>query len=111
MSTTHSRPCVAEPEGSNRYRSAQVTPVALALRFALVAAVAALGLTACGDWNRGQGVMVLDAHVVRVLETGDRNPESTGMRQPFQRLELQLDSGLYRGEIVTVEWGGRRALD
>ncbi len=27
------------------------------------------------------------------------------------RLELQLDDGLYRGELVTVEWGGRRALD
>jgi uncharacterized membrane protein len=86
--------------------------VALARRFGLVASIAAaLVLTACGDWNRGQGTAVLDARVVRVLETGDRNPESTGMRQPFQRLELQLDSGLYRGEIVTVEWGGRRALD
>jgi uncharacterized membrane protein len=56
-------------------------------------------------------VEVLDARVVRVVETGDRNLAPTGMRQPFQRLELQLDSGLYRGEIVTVEWGGRRALD
>jgi uncharacterized membrane protein len=85
--------------------------VPLALRFGLIAAVAALVLTACGDWNRGQGASVLDARVVRVLETGDRNPASTGMRQPFQRLELELESGLYRGEIVTVEWGGRRALD
>jgi uncharacterized membrane protein len=83
--------------------------VPLALRFGLIAAVAALVLTACGDWNRGQGASVLDARVV--LETGDRNPASTGMRQPFQRLELELESGLYRGEIVTVEWGGRRALD
>jgi uncharacterized membrane protein len=88
-----------------------VTPVPLPLRFGLVAAVAALVLAACGDWDRGRGVTVVDAHVVRVLETGDRNAGSTGMRQPFQRLELQLDSGLYRGEIVTVEWGGRRALD
>ena len=85
--------------------------MSVALRFGLVAALAALLLTACGDWNRGEGVEVLDAHVVRVVETGDRNPAPTGMRQPFQRLELQLDSGLYRGEIVTVEWGGRRALD
>ncbi len=88
-----------------------MTPVSVALRSALVAAVATLALTACGDWNRGQGIDVFDAHVVRVLETGDRNPAPTGMRQPFQRLELQLDSGLYRGEVVTVEWGGRRALD
>ena len=81
------------------------------LRFGLLAALAAGLLTACGDWNRGEGVAVFDAQVVRVIETGDRNPELTGMRQPFQRLELRLDSGLYRGEVVTVEWGGRRALD
>ena len=80
-----------------------------AFRITLVAA--ALTLTACEGLNQGQGTSVLDAHVVRVIETGDRNPTPTGMRQPFQRLELQLDDGLYRGEVVTVEWGGRRALD
>src|SRR5687767_10733552 len=111
MSTTHSPSRAAKPAGSNRYRFVQVTPVSAALRLGLVAALATLLLTACGDWNRGQGVEVLDARVVRVVETGDRNLAATGMRQPFQRLELQLDSGLYRGEIVTVEWGGRRALD
>ena len=79
------------------------------LRVGLVAALATL-LTACGDWNQGDGGEVLDAHVLRVVETGDRNTAPTGMRQPFQRLELQLDSGLYRGDVVTVEWGGRRAL-
>ena len=88
-----------------------MTPASAALRFGLIAALSALALAACGDWNRGEGIEVLDAHVVRVIETGDRNPAPTGVRQPFQRLELQLDSGLYRGEIVTVEWGGRRALD
>jgi uncharacterized membrane protein len=86
-----------------------VRSVTTALRLALVAAVAALALAACEGLNQGQGTGVLDAHVVRVLETGDRNPAPTGMRLPFQRLELQLDSGLYRGEVVTVEWGGRRA--
>lgn len=86
-------------------------PVSTALRFGLVVSLAALALAACDDLNRGQGQSVLDAHVVRVIETGDRNPAPTGMRQPFQRLELQLDSGLYRGELVTLEWGGRRALD
>jgi uncharacterized membrane protein len=85
--------------------------VPAALRFGLLVAVAALSLTACEDWNRGQGTLVIDAHVVRVVETGDRNPAPTGMRQPFQRLELQLDGGLFRGELVVVEWGGRRALD
>lgn len=82
-----------------------------ALRAGLVAAVAALALTACTDWNRSEGASVLDAHVVRVLETGDRNPEPTGVRLPFQRVELQLDGGLFRGDVVTVEWGGRRALN
>ncbi len=86
-------------------------PVSAALRFGLLAAVALVALAGCEDMNRGQGVSVLDAHVVRVIEIGDRNPAPIGMRQPFQRIELQLDNGLYRGEVVTVEWGGRRALD
>jgi len=84
---------------------------AAALRVGILAAAAALSLSACDGWNNGQGTAVLDAHVVRVLETGDRNTTPTGMRQPFQRLELQLDGGLFRGEVVVVEWGGRRALD
>jgi uncharacterized membrane protein len=81
------------------------------LRFGLVAAFAAGLLTACSDWNRGRGGTVIDAHVVRVVEAGDRNPVPTGLRQPFQRLELQLDGGLFRGDVVIVEWGGRRALN
>ena len=81
------------------------------LRVGALALAAALSLTACTDWNKGQGVAVLEAHVVRVLETGDRNTTTSGMRQPFQRLELQLDDGLFRGEVVVVEWGGRRALN
>ena len=84
---------------------------ASALRVGVLVAAAALLLTSCADWNKGQGVAVLDAHVVRILETGDRNTTATGMRQPFQRLELQLDDGLFRGEVVVVEWGGRRALN
>ncbi|MGH2491683.1 MAG: YibE/F family protein [Candidatus Limnocylindria bacterium] len=86
-------------------------PVAAALRSGLVVAVASLALTSCVDWNRGQGAAVIDAHVVRVIESGDRNPAPTGVRLPFQRVELQLDGGLFRGEIVIVEWGGRRALN
>lgn len=81
------------------------------LRFGLVAALAAGLLTACVDWNRGEGGAVFDAHVVRVIESGDRNPAPTGLRQPYQRLELQLDGGLFRGDVVIVEWGGRRALN
>src|SRR3990170_7489188 len=110
MSTAHSPSRVAKPAGSNRYRSAEVRPVRAALRFGLVAALAA-GLTACSDWNRAEGGIVLDAPVVRVIEAGDRNPAPTGVRQPFQRLELQLDGGLFRGDVVVVEWGGRRALN
>ncbi len=88
-----------------------MTRARAALRSVPVVVLVALSLTACADWNRGQGIHVLDAQVVRVVETGDRNLAPTGMRQPFQRVELRLDSGLYRGEVVTVEWGGRRALD
>src|SRR6266545_7252203 len=111
MGTRHCRSGGAKRAGSNRYRSAEVRHVPATLRLCLVAMLAALALTSCDDWNRGQGVAVIDAHVVRVIETGDRNPAPTGMRQPFQRLELQLDGGLFRGEIVGVEWGGRRALN
>ncbi len=88
-----------------------MTRVAPALRLAVLAAVAALVLISCEDWNRGAGATVFDAHVVQVVETGDRNPSPSGLRQPFQRLELGIDSGLYRGDVVSVEWGGRRALD
>ena len=45
-----------------------------------------------------------------MVETGDRNPTPPGLRQPFQRLEVQLDETLYRGDIIEVQWGGRRAL-
>ena len=81
------------------------------LPLGLVSALAAGLLTACTDWNRAEGGSVLDAHVVRVIESGDRNTAPTGVRQPFQLLEIQLDSGLSRGDVVIVEWGGRRALN
>lgn len=83
---------------------------AAALRTLLLLTAAALA-AACGDWNRGESAAVIDAHVVRVLETGDRNPTPTGVRLPFQRVELELDGGLFRGDVVVVEWGGRRALN
>jgi uncharacterized membrane protein len=80
------------------------------MRIIAVLAAAAL-LVACGDPNRSENAGVLDGHVVRVLQTGDRAGQGIGMRQPFQRLEVQLDGGLYRGDVVQIEWGGRRALD
>jgi len=73
-------------------------------RLVLVVAVAA-AIVACGDPNTGVGIEVIDAHVVRVIETGDHEGAK------FQRLAVQLDGSLYRGEVVELEWDGRRALN
>ncbi|TMF63878.1 MAG: YibE/F family protein, partial [Chloroflexi bacterium] len=42
---------------------------------------------------------------MRVIETGDHEGAK------FQRLAVQLDGSLYRGEVVELEWDGRRALN
>ena len=55
--------------------------------------------------NAGLDTEVVDGHVVRVLETGDRGGAK------YERLEVQLDGSLYRGDVVELEWGGRRALN
>jgi uncharacterized membrane protein len=69
-------------------------------------------LSACADWNTGQVSSVVDAHVVRVVSQGTRAAGQPGLPgQPFQTLELQLDGGLYRGDRVTLEWGGHNALN
>jgi uncharacterized membrane protein len=76
------------------------------------AVLAALLLGACADWNAGQASSVIDAHVVRVVAQGTRTAGQPGLPgQPFQTVELQLDGGLYRGDHVTLEWGGRVALN
>jgi uncharacterized membrane protein len=62
-------------------------------------------LTACGNPNTGVGIEVIDGHVVRVLASGDREGAK------HQRLAVQLDDSLYRGEVVELEWDGRRALN
>jgi uncharacterized membrane protein len=73
---------------------------------ALALAVLAVVTVACGDPNSSStGDSVIDGHVVRVLESGDRGGAK------FQRLEVQLDGSLYRGDVVPLEWGGRRALN
>jgi uncharacterized membrane protein len=72
-------------------------------RIAIIAAVAAI--VACGDPNTGVGIEVIDGHVVRVLEAGDHEGAK------YQRLAVQLDGSLYRGEVVELEWDGRRALN
>ena len=65
----------------------------------------AVFIAACGDPNSGASGDVVEAHVVRVVESGDRDGAK------FQRLILQLDASLFRGESVEVEWGGRRAIN
>src|SRR5436190_1898521 len=69
-------------------------------------------LGACADWNTGTVSSVIDAHVLRVVSQGTRTVGQPGIPgQPFQTVELVLDGGLYRGDHVTVEWGGRVALN
>ncbi len=67
-------------------------------------------LAACAEWNSGALGSVHQAHVVNVIENGQR--EFPGQPpQPFQRLSVRLDSGLYRDDVVEVQWGGRNALN
>ncbi|HZP96493.1 MAG TPA: YibE/F family protein [Candidatus Limnocylindria bacterium] len=80
-----------------------VKRLALALLVVLTAA--------CGPLVEGGRPDIVAAHVTEVLENGNRAPAGSGMPQPFQRVKVQLDESLYRGEIVDLEWGGRRALD
>lgn len=72
-------------------------------RAVLVLAVAAAA--ACGNPNTGVGIEVIDGHVVRVIAAGERDGAK------YQRLAVQLDDSLYRGEVVELEWDGRRALN
>ncbi len=72
----------------------------------------AMVLTACADWNTGKVSSVIDAPVVRVVSQGTRAAGQPGLAgQPFQVVEVQLDGSLYRGDHVTLEWGGRVALN
>jgi uncharacterized membrane protein len=71
----------------------------------------ALLLASCGDMNTGASGTVVEGHVLRVIETGQRTIPGAERGQLFQRLEVQLDSSLFRSEKVTLEWGGRRALN
>ena len=74
--------------------------------------LAAVVLGACADWNSGLTSSVIDAHVVRVVTQGTRAAGQPGLPgQPFQTVEIELDGGLYRGDRVTLEWGGRVALN
>ncbi len=77
---------------------------------ALLSIAAALA-AACGPLVEGGAADLIAGHVTEVVQNGDRTPVGSGMPQPFQRLRVQLDESLYRGEVVELEWGGRRALD
>ncbi len=77
------------------------------LRLVLVAVL----LVACGDADTGTSGNVVEAHVVRVLANGERTVPGVAGSQVFQRVEVQLDSSLFRGEHETIEWSGHPALD
>ena len=81
------------------------------MRRALLFVATALIFAACGDANAGASGTVVDGHVTRVIETGQRAIPGSDRGALFQRVEVQLDSSLYRGETATIEWGGRRALN
>ena len=74
---------------------------------------ALLGLifVACGTLVEGGSQDLVAGHVTAVLEIGERIAVGSGMPQPFQRLRVQLDESLYRGDVVELQWGGLRALD
>ena len=76
-----------------------------------MSAALALSLGACGDVNTGASGTVVEGHVTRVIETGERRLAGVERGVLYQRLEVRLDTSLYRGETVTVDWGGRRALN
>ena len=67
--------------------------------------------SACSALVEGGRQDIATGHVVQVMQNGDRTPVGSGMPQPFQVLHVQLDDTLYRGEVVELQWGGRRALD
>jgi uncharacterized membrane protein len=79
------------------------------VRLVILAALA-VALASCLDANIGASGTVVEAHVVRVIQTGERLVPGSERGRLFQRLQVELDSSLYRGEKVTLEWGGRRAL-
>ena len=76
-----------------------------------VVLIAAAIASACGPLVEGGGGDLIGGHVTEVLENGERAPLGSGLPQPFQRVRVQLDESLYRGEVVELQWGGRRALD
>jgi uncharacterized membrane protein len=61
---------------------------------------------ACGSAYQSRGGDVFDAHVTRVISTTEQSTPD-GLRQLTQRVEIELEGSLYRGDRVEVGWGGR----
>lgn len=72
--------------------------------------LSALAMVACVDPNTGTAASVVEGHVTKVLLT-DQRALPGAAPQLFQRLQIELDGSLYRGDRVEVDWGGRRALN
>jgi len=70
----------------------------------------ALTLLSCGDTYSGRSGAVIDAHVTRVLDTSSR-PIPGSAPQLLQRVEVELDGSLYRGDRVEMGWGGRSPIN
>ncbi len=80
------------------------------VRRLLPLALLAVLFASCTDVNAGAAGTVVEAHVTRVVQTAERTAPGVEHGQLYQRLEIQLDSSLYRGERVSVDWSGIRAL-
>ena len=62
-------------------------------------------VAACSEAYEGRDGRVFEGHVTRVIgETEQVVPG--GPRQVVQRVEVELDGSLYRGDRVEVAWGG-----
>ena len=60
----------------------------------------------CGNAYESRSGDVFDAHVTRLVSTTEQSTPD-GLRQLTQRVEIELDGSLYRGDRVEVGWGGR----
>jgi uncharacterized membrane protein len=69
-----------------------------------------LAIASCAEWNVGRSGTVVEARVVRIVESGMRDFEGAAP-QPYQRLEVEIESGLYRGDRVIVPWGMYNAIN
>ena len=81
------------------------------MRLALLLALCAVAASACASLTQGGSADVVSGRVTEIVEVSDRPPVGSAMPQPFQRVRVQLEESLYRGEVIEVQWGGRRALD